>query len=348
MALARRVPDDASVTSEAYKAGEAIGEEELAALSDDDLDRMAGKYLQGDDGQFMREAGEEATSPDELSSERLRRLALSSMAMTEESSRKLAEKFGSFKLSPGLHKSIMQTATIANGLGQLLPHGLLGDLSKISAFSKLGEALGADSAAMAVVRPVDRPLLSALRPPPNPIHQTNNLLEGVSEGIGRLTEDIGKMVAISEMQAALIQSLSETATLALVEAASSSQKAEKSAELAERSTRLTKYGVWAAIAAICVSAAVSGFAIRDQERLSDETDHRLLGLIDAVKESTQASLKLQTDISQQAKTSLDAQTRALLDAHVASTRSLEAAIERLKLSSSSPKGAVGASTARRN
>ncbi len=311
--LARRVSADASLTSEAFDAGERVPESELASISEMELERLAAAYLGGDGGTFVHE--EEGSEPPdgETATGRLERIAKRNIESMEESARRFVERFGKFNLGAGLSESFLRTANLADGLERLIPRGLLGDGRSVT----MGDALNsATKVGTAVVRPVD-PLehLRDITLPPNPIHETNDLLGDVSDNIGR-------MVAISEQQAALIQSLSETASLALAQAASSSAQAEISAQLAERSTRLTKYGVLVAILAIGVSVAVSGYAISDARRLADETDRRLVEVIGAVKGGTEAIDGV--------RDRLDASSREAIEAQVATGKAIADAIRQLR------------------
>lgn len=312
--LARRPSAEAPADYDAYERGKRVPRREIDGLSDGELETLAQAYLEGEEG-HLREKDDGPAPAGETAVDRLCRLAVKDAKTFEETNKRLAERFAGLTVSSALKDSLARTAGIAKGLEGLIPRNLLA-LPRIGAIvgpSGIGQTV-ARAIPSAAVTPVvtmapgaaleqtsRKTTIPKLELPPDPGHKTNKLLKGVSEGIDQLNGDIARMLKISEQQAALIQSLSETATLALGEAASSSADAKKSAELAKEATAFTKYSVVVAVVAIVLSGLVSAFAIWDTRRIAAENDLSTKELIDAVREGTRVGQAVQSEIAEQTK-----------------------------------------------
>lgn len=332
--LSRLVPVGIPVSDEAYEQGRRIPRSEFDRLADEEIELLATAYLSGDDG-YLRDEGGEAAHEDEAATARLRRLAVSSVTTLEEGSKRIAEKFAGLTLSPALRTSLERTAGIATRLSGIVPKNPMGlaALGRTPGMLAIGEALAAargmpslaasSAERLAPGEALERSSLKVppLRLPPNPAYETNSLLAGVSEGIAQLRGDIAEMLAISQQQRLLVEALSETATLALGEAASSSADAKRSAELAERSTALTKHSVLVAVAAILISCAISWFAISDARRIAAENDVSTRELIQAVREGTRVGAEVREGITEQSRLA-----KELVEAHSASSKEIRAAV----------------------
>lgn len=292
--LARKVDEDAPLTDAAMQAGQPLVLAELNALTEEDLDQLACAYLNGECGSIGHEAKGDEPPDDETHLGCLARRIKRQIEMCEESRKLFAQQFGKLSLSENLTQSLFKTSNLANTLERMIPVEALSGASLLGigdSMFKMGIP-GIDAAfPSGGLPPIPKapPPIQGFKPPPNPIHETNNLLESVSHDIDKLAENIGTMVAISQQQAALIQSLSETATLALAEAASSSEETRKSAKLTEKSTRLAKIGVWVAVFAIVISVGISLYAISDSHSIALDNGRQMDELISVVRESVRSA-----------------------------------------------------------
>lgn len=360
----------------AYKQGTALTSEEIAVLSPEEIEELAGQYLaskaawqvrddEGVEGNAERllAAAKRISAEHDASSERIRKkieaMGVSDdlkamMAKTSEASRALSDILGpsnalrdamrqatslpqmsdalkaALEPSPGM-KALMEAAQtpamtavmeaalkaeklISPSVGDLIDRTKGMDLGRIEALGPFHDASG--------VFPREpegfHPTMPKIEIPRSPIFDTNAILR-------RVSGDIERMVEISERQSQLVGLLSDTANLALGEAASSSAEAKRSAELAKEATTFTKWSVVVAVFAVFLSVAISGFAIWDTRRIAEGNDAMTKELIEAVREGTRVSHGVQQEIKEQEKAA-EERTKALLDRQ--ETRAVEAAIGR--------------------
>lgn len=385
---ARKISSDAGAGMEAFKVGTPLTSEEIAALSPEEIEELAGQYIASRAAwQIRKDEGPEGNA------DRVLAAAKRILEEHDAASDKFRKKIEAMGVSDDLKALMEKTSQASRSLSDILgptrslsdilgpTHSLQEAIRKATFAPPISDALKAAlepsqalkaamdamknpamTAAMDAVRRAEEMVPSYLRDlldtsksidlgdmgfsaglpggdgsfprepkdalprmprieiPRNPVFDTNAILRQVSD-------DIERMVELSDRQSQLIQLLSETANLALGEAASSSAEAKRSAELAKEATTFTKWSVVVAVIAIVLSGAVSGFAILDARRIAEGNDVMANELIEAVREGTRVSQGMQQDIRDQSKAS-EAQTKALLESQAALSRSAEAAIGR--------------------
>lgn len=295
LAFARRVEDDVDPTPDSRRAGQPLSRDEVEGLSPGDLDDLALQYLSSPACSLDHD--DDASVGGERPAERFLRLARASLDEFRVAMSRTAEKFGSVVMSDNLRNLVNQTSAISKRLEDLVrvPKEVteaferLKVPSGLKAMAEAARSAGEGIPALSI-RDLGIPIadteaqkerlfrLSDIR---NPVFDTNKLLEGMAA-------NSEQMVEVARLQADLIQSLADTATQALAEAASSSEKASQSAKLAEDSTRLAKVGVWVAVIALLVSVGVSLYAISDAREIAEGDDRQMRELIEAVKEVAKA------------------------------------------------------------
>ncbi len=330
LAFARRVEENVDPTQDSRRAGKPLSEGEVEGLSPADLDDLALQYLSSSACSLGRDDGA-ATMDGVRPAERFLRLARASLDEFRVAMARTAEKFGSVVMSDSLRNLVNQTSAISKRLEDIVrvPKEVTEAFERLKvppglkAMAESARSAGEGIPALSM-RDLGIPIadteaqkerlfrLSDIR---NPVLDTNKLLAGMAA-------NSEQMVEVARLQADLIQSLADTATQALAEAASSSEKASRSAKLAEDSTRLAKVGVWIAVIAILVSVGVSLYAISDAREIAEGDDRQMRELIGAVKEVAKSS----------AETGIETAVRIgdLAEAQRKTAAGVAAALERLR------------------
>lgn len=330
LAFARRVEENVDPTQDSRRARKPLSEGEVEGLSPADLDDLALQYLSSPACSLGRDDG--ASPMDGVRpAERFLRLARASLDEFRVAMARTAEKFGSVVMSDSLRNLVNQTSAISKRLEDMVrvPKEVAEAFERLKvppglkAMAEAARSVGEGTPALSI-RDLGIPIadtdaqkerlfrLSDIR---NPVLDTNKLLEG-------MVANSEQMVEVARLQAGLIQSLADTATQALAEAASSSEKASRSAKLAEDSTRLAKVGVWVAVIAILVSVGVSLYAISDAREIADGDDRQMRELIEAVKEVAKSGAETGTETAARIGDLADAQRKTAV--------AVAAALERLR------------------
>jgi len=258
--VGRAVPDDVPATRESFDAGTPITANQLSALSDEARDRLAAAYLaaepmvsessgsQGPDKTGAKPENTLKPRPTEL---------LTSRARNEHtlSSKEIRKVLGSVSLGRGLSDTFLKLNLASDAIRRQLQPLSAMPMDALSNAMKNAEILNrvipSLSPRMAEIIPstMINNEIPRLEIPPNPVYQTN-------KSLAQVQEELSQLVDVAQLQAALIQSLSDTARDTL-------QQAIQSTGEARAATRIARFSIWVAIIAVVASSVIGVYAIMD-------------------------------------------------------------------------------------